>query len=319
MPITPTGRRTRTGFTLLELLVVIGIIVLLLGILLPVYSKVRMAAYQADTQAEVTTIANAVTRYYADFNAYPGPFSNDQIELQGTTPIVVTEINPAATPGGNISMAQNMTLGLMGGLTAATATTATFDPTTVGQGPLSLNPLNPHRYSDYVNNFAGLLTTGHFVDAGGNAAADNVAIPVFVDRFPANPLPILYLRARIGAKGVIGQNQSAGKLQFDLSQISAYTSNSPTLGSPSYSSGGMSGQQGLSGVGTTPYSGTVVTNFPANAGVYFWNSNAAVLSGLTNQTGGVPRSVDQFILISAGKDGTYGTPDDITSFGDVMQ
>jgi hypothetical protein len=32
-----------------------------------------------------------------------------------------------------------------------------------------------------------------------------------------------------------------------------------------------------------------------------------------------PRSVDQFILISAGPDGIYGNADDIASFGDVSQ
>jgi hypothetical protein len=67
----------------------------------------------------------------------------------------------------------------------------------------------------------------------------------------------------------------------------------------------------------------VPTNFVANAGQYFMNLSIQP----TNQTStptcdyinatGTPRAKDEFILISAGKDRTYGTSDDITSFGDV--
>src|SRR5271155_3405648 len=68
------------GFTLVELLVVIGIIVVLLAIFFPVIEKVRYAAYTADTEQEINQLTSAINQYYTSYNAYPGPFSNDQIE-----------------------------------------------------------------------------------------------------------------------------------------------------------------------------------------------------------------------------------------------
>src|ERR1700733_10342033 len=81
MPITKTRRNFRRAFTLIELLVVIGIIVLLISILLPTIGRVRQAAYAADTQSEIVTISTAIHNYYLDNNAFPGPFSNRDIEL----------------------------------------------------------------------------------------------------------------------------------------------------------------------------------------------------------------------------------------------
>jgi len=59
-----------------------------------------------------------------------------------------------------------------------------------------------------------------------------------------------------------------------------------------------------------------------NAGQYFinptiipTNMSSAQYENLT----GTPRNKDTFILISAGRDRTYGTGDDVTNFGDVGQ
>jgi len=66
----------RSAFTLLELLVVIGIIVLLAAILVPVVSQVRMKGYVTTTQAQMQRIAGAIQAYYHDFKSYPGPLAN---------------------------------------------------------------------------------------------------------------------------------------------------------------------------------------------------------------------------------------------------
>jgi hypothetical protein len=69
------------------------------------------------------------------------------------------------------------------------------------------------------------------------------------------------------------------------------------------------------------YNGSPVNAGWANAAQYFMN--ASVQPGNTSAPGpsenatGSPRGKDGFILISAGKDRTYGTEDDITSFGSV--
>ncbi|HMB95180.1 MAG TPA: prepilin-type N-terminal cleavage/methylation domain-containing protein, partial [Tepidisphaeraceae bacterium] len=71
--------RRYAAFTLIELLVVIGIIGLLTGILIPIVGRVRMSVRTASTQALLSQLSGACDRYYTDFHAYPGPFSNDQI------------------------------------------------------------------------------------------------------------------------------------------------------------------------------------------------------------------------------------------------
>ena len=64
-------RRIRRGFTLIELLVVISIIAILAGLLLPVISKARTTAKIAQTKVEINSIANAISKYEADYSRYP--------------------------------------------------------------------------------------------------------------------------------------------------------------------------------------------------------------------------------------------------------
>jgi prepilin-type N-terminal cleavage/methylation domain-containing protein len=65
--------RVRGGFTLVELLVVIGIIVLLIGILLPVISAVRRSAEKNAGRLDLQTIGLALEAYRKDFGDYPRP------------------------------------------------------------------------------------------------------------------------------------------------------------------------------------------------------------------------------------------------------
>jgi type II secretory pathway pseudopilin PulG len=67
------GSPRRAAFTLVELLVVIGIIVLLIGILLPVVSAVRRSAEKNATRLDLQTIGLALESYRKDFGDYPRP------------------------------------------------------------------------------------------------------------------------------------------------------------------------------------------------------------------------------------------------------
>jgi type II secretory pathway pseudopilin PulG len=67
------GSSRRAAFTLVELLVVIGIIVLLIGILLPVVSAVRRSAEKNATRLDLQTIGLALESYRKDFGDYPRP------------------------------------------------------------------------------------------------------------------------------------------------------------------------------------------------------------------------------------------------------
>ncbi len=69
-------KSVRRAFTLVEMLVVIGIIVLLVGILLPTVMSIRRSADKSAVRMELHTIGLALEAYKADFGDYPRPPEN---------------------------------------------------------------------------------------------------------------------------------------------------------------------------------------------------------------------------------------------------
>jgi type IV pilus assembly protein PilA len=63
-------RRRQRGFSLIELLIVIAIILIILSIALPQMSKSRMNAQEMAAVAEIGTINKAEVQYYSQFNQY---------------------------------------------------------------------------------------------------------------------------------------------------------------------------------------------------------------------------------------------------------
>jgi prepilin-type N-terminal cleavage/methylation domain-containing protein len=82
------GRRSRQGFTLVELLVVIGIIALLISMLLPALNKARQAAETASCLAQLRSLGQAAAIYQAEYRGHvpplaqwstgPSPFSGNR-------------------------------------------------------------------------------------------------------------------------------------------------------------------------------------------------------------------------------------------------
>lgn len=68
------GPAPRGGFTLVELLIVIAIIVVLMAIALPVFNNAREKARQSRCMANLHEIAMALRMYRMDEGAYPGPY-----------------------------------------------------------------------------------------------------------------------------------------------------------------------------------------------------------------------------------------------------
>jgi prepilin-type N-terminal cleavage/methylation domain-containing protein len=70
-PGRPRGVRRHGGFTLIEMLVVIGIILVLAGILIPAINSMTGRASRAAAVADLQTIATALAEYKKDFGEYP--------------------------------------------------------------------------------------------------------------------------------------------------------------------------------------------------------------------------------------------------------
>ena len=328
-----------SAFTLVELLVVIGIIGVLVAILFPVISKVRQAAYETDSRALVTSIEGACQAYFQDFKAYPGPLSRIDITSGTQTPIYTmptgtTAINLATVDtngnvtgnGGRITGTENAVLGLIGGLyldrTIPNAPIIRFDPSSVSQGASSLSTLRPGRTPPYLQ--TANLSAGQFSIEGGGTK--DTVIPEFVDKFPSGPLPILILRAQVGGARnpdstaalndknnnvVINRpytNADGTTLfaQYNLIEITPYTQFSLGTGKPS-------GLQDVKPVinlngKAQPFDGLTYLADPTTYDV----TQAKYLASAK------ARKTDTIILISAGKDRVYGTADDITNFGSVL-
>lgn len=284
----------KRGFTLVELLVVIGIIAVLIGILIPTVAAVRRAAYRADTQNLITQIGSAITRYYQDFNAYPGPFSNDQIAAGGSP-----QANSVALSGASdITQSENLALGLLGGL-RYDGGSFTFNAADMRQamGPVSMNPAAPKRYSAYMPASEDMLSGGQF------GTGDSV-VPEFVDTWPADEqLPIIYVRARVGASGIISDATTASAVyQYDRRFVAPYLRPE---------SGAFPGD-GLTALGDFSDASRVDDTPKGNALRYFAHPSM----GGNNNASGTPVEKDRFILFAAGPDRIYGTADDIRSFAD---
>src|SRR4051812_34195644 len=66
-------RRTKQAFTLVELLVVIGIIALLISVLLPTLGKARESGRRVACLSNLRQIAMAVMMYEQQWKRLPGP------------------------------------------------------------------------------------------------------------------------------------------------------------------------------------------------------------------------------------------------------
>lgn len=75
-----TSHRRRTGFTLVELLVVVGIIAVLISLLMPSLNRVRAHAISTQCQSNLRTIGQAAMMYAAENKGFLPPAVIDSIE-----------------------------------------------------------------------------------------------------------------------------------------------------------------------------------------------------------------------------------------------
>jgi len=68
------GLSVSSAFTIVELLVVIGVIAILISILIPSVKHVRLRAMATQSQARINGLADGAEAYHQDHSLYPGQF-----------------------------------------------------------------------------------------------------------------------------------------------------------------------------------------------------------------------------------------------------
>jgi len=62
---------SRKGFTLIELMVVIGIMLLIMSVLFPAFNHARRTAQRTRARTDIHTIQAAIVAYHREYNRYP--------------------------------------------------------------------------------------------------------------------------------------------------------------------------------------------------------------------------------------------------------
>lgn len=182
----------RSGFSLVELLVVIMIIAILIALIVPALNGVRRRAQMAEVSAEISKIDTAITQFKSDFGVEPPsnlviPAVGDPWDAVSRSKVraLWPQFNFATNGGRGNGTALHMNGAeclafFLYGVPAGTA------PNVMGKG-FSKNPALPWS-ADGTNRLGPYLeTTGRFSDIDGDGLLE------LLDPIPDQKAPYLYL------------------------------------------------------------------------------------------------------------------------------
>jgi prepilin-type N-terminal cleavage/methylation domain-containing protein len=287
----------KTGMTLVELLVVLGIIALLVGILIPALSLVQRTARETKQQAQFSAIDLALTGYKNDFGDYPpseltsdtaGSYCGAQKlteavfgwDLSGFHPDTAWRADGLDATGGADSYDPAQTRDINND-----GVPDTFDERKEPYLELASDNVfklgnTPTRQGLYQNTDALAPNTYVICDVFGKQK-----IKLLNGKTAMAGSPVLYYRANISEKTIIGIYNHLDN--YELVRIKEMADNR--------------------GTGRHP----LIQPVPGNNYQYFYD----YIIDPKIEARAWPYKPDSYILISAGADGLYGTRDDIRNFG----
>jgi len=325
-------RRAPYGFTLVELLTVIFIIALLISILVPALNAVRDQARNAKTSGELSSIGKGVELFHGELGKYPhshggNPFDDDSVILTGAQWLAVQLVGPDMH--GYVKPELAIDTNDNGEIDEADwQAWYELDP---ARAYPRLGPYVPTE-GDIVQSFVswaeghpGYTVDGDLEDTGDRWSNDR--IPFFVDAYG---LPIVYYAASTYAKKPFTTG-TPGNLEYgryDQSDNAGFTGNDTGDGRNDAT------QEGLNPYGDAEPLGHasnaiyhplgILGYYPDNSNaepdpktfadvIMDWNIFEANRDAGTGQGRVWPHNADSFILVSPGKDGLWGTKDDVSN------
>ncbi len=341
-----TNRISRTrGFTLLELLTVVAIITLLIGILVPALNAARDQAKRGATQAQLSAIEKGAQLFSNELDRVPqsrgkNPFepAGDNIYLTGSQWLALqlsgvdfqgyvkpVTTNDASSPPDNIldDTDWNAWYDFENG-----GRFTRLGPYVQADGKTARAPENYIKDNAEVSVAPAEMLGADAGGTGGDSDWNNGRVPFYVDSFNR---PILYYAANATAKPPFTTGSGSSNLvlgKYDASDNAYLTGLDSDNGFTPVSGGldgwSLTGEQAtgfLHPLGRFKDAQTDVDDnkWPAaleSFQAYIADRNVFDSTVRASDSKGriSPHKPDSFILISAGKDGLYGTGDDVKNF-----
>ncbi|MDA0802553.1 MAG: hypothetical protein O2819_02195 [Planctomycetota bacterium] len=279
----PTNTRAvRRAFTLTEILVAVGIIVILIGLLLPALSKVTQRAKVTETQALMQEFAKACDAFYLQFGYYPGIVSENSLVLaDGTPPILSGMENALLHLMGGAVRNDDPDYASFGGteLTFGNGVKIKFDPSEIGKRTRINGEWFPPFFTPKGNQLG--LALGQ--------VNESVQIPELLDSWGQ---PVAFARSLRSSGPLTGPRST--NPQFLIEPLMSYTT-SPALGELAQDqTTGNSGAYSLLNNTLSPY---------GMYGAILRHPGLGKFSTLGDAQYGTARG--KYVLISAGADGIF--------------
>ena len=285
------------AFTIVELLTVMSIIVILIGLLVPALNQVKRYAYEVKQRAQLKSIDTALELFNSEFDGYPDSDALDPDvvsycgamklceavmgrDLMGFHPDSIFRSSGLGSSGINLYPPQSTGLAYTNSLSAR-------------KGPyLPLDNANAYQLMDLYEE------TGPYAPGENFVLCDVFRRVTHLQSGKKVGMPILYYKANTARTLHDIDDPTNSQNIYD------YTDNHDLvmLGKP-FDPPPNGGRHRLA---VDPSSPTPGHRF------YMNTTNDKLLASLAAAVR--PYRADTFILISAGSDGEYGTPDDITNF-----